>query len=222
MCLHNAEHVHPDSRGSTGGNAESAATHAAERATGRREAESEAIRSTRSTWQCVCVFFLEGGFEPPFPYHTAICSRGGGFQPRFPDHKAIGQRCGIFFCETPPVRLCGAQTGHYMSERHHTPLLYSQETGIFTTYCDATSPAPVEKKSPSALKLPKAEPAKRAPNSDAPGIRRGPAIGFPDSVPRAGRRNNLTPHPPAPLRRVALNFCHVAMCHLALGCRLLF
>ena len=81
-----------------------------------------------------------------------------------------------------------------MSDRHNTPLLYSQETGIATTYCDAISPAPVEKKSLSALQLPQGQPAKRAANLDAPRTCRGPAI--PDSVLQAGRKNPLTPHPP--------------------------
>ena len=164
-----------------------------------------------------------GGLEPQFPYHTAVCSGGGGgLQPRFPDHRAIGNRCGIFFCGTPPVRLCWAQTGHYMSDRHNTPLLYSQETGIATTYCDATSPAPVEKKSLSALTLPKGEPAKRVANSDAPGTCQGPAV--PDSVPQGGRKNPLTPHPPTrpppPSPSTPLQFLDVAVRQLALGSRL--
>ena len=121
------------------------------------------------------VLFFGGGLEPQFPYHTAIYSEEGGFQPGLPDHRAIGNKCGIFFCGTPPVRLCWAQTGFYMSDRHNTPLLYSRETGISTTHCDATSPAPVGKKSLFALKLPKGEPAKRAANSNAPGTHRGPA-----------------------------------------------
>ena len=77
---------------------------------------------------------------------------------------------GIFFCGTPQVRLCWAQTGHYMSDGHKTPLWYSQETGYFTTHCDATNAAPAVKKSVSKLKLPKAEPAKRAANFAAPGF----------------------------------------------------
>ena len=139
-----------------------------------------------------------GGFEPQFPHHIAICSGGGGVQPRFPDHRAIGNRCGIFFCGTPLVRLCLARTGHYMLDGHNAPLAHSQETGISTTYCDATSPAPVEKKRLSALKLPQGEPAKRAANSDAPGTRRGPAI--PYSVPQAGKKpSDPSPsHPSSP------------------------
>ena len=153
VCLHNTEHVRSDSKVVAGGNAENAqhaqnAPHAVQRQSQRQRAAHVAESS-------VCVFFW-GGVEPQFSYHTAIFSRGGGegFQPRFPGHRAIGNRCGIFFCGTPPVRLCWAQTGHYMSDRHNTPLLYSQETGISTTYCDLTSLAPVEKKSLSALKLP--------------------------------------------------------------------
>ena len=166
------------------------------------------------------VFFSCGGwFERQIPYHTAICSRGG---PRFPDHRAIGNMCGIFFCGTPPIRLCWAETEHYMSDRHNTPLLYSQETGIATTYCDATSLAPVEKNSLSALKLPKGGPAKRAANFDAPGTRRGPAI--PDLVPQAGRKNPVTPHPPTlplpPSPSTPLQFLDFAVRHLARGCRL--
>ena len=107
-----------------------------------------------------------------------------------------------------------------MSDRHKTPLLYSQKNGNFVTHCDATNPARAVKTSLSALKLPKGEPAKRAANYDAPGIRRGPDIGFPDSVPRVGRSNNLTPHPPTRVRRVALNFRNVTVSHLALGCHL--
>ena len=156
------------------------------------------------------------------PTTQQFAAEGGGFQPRFPDHKAIGNTCSIFFCGTPPVRWCWAQTGHYMSDPHNTPSLYSQETGIATTYCDATSPAPVEKKSVSALKLPKGGPAKRAAKSDPPGTRRGPA--FPDSVPQAGRKNPVTPHPPTlpppPSPPTPLQFLDFAVRHLALGCRL--
>ena len=108
-----------------------------------------------------------------------------------------------------------------MSDRHNTPLLYSQETSIATTYCDATSPAPVEKKSLSALKFPKGEPAKRAANSNAPGTRRGPAI--PDLVPPAVRKNPVTPHPPTPppppSPPTPLQFLDFAVRHRA-GCRL--
>ena len=109
-----------------------------------------------------------------------------------------------------------------MSNRHSTPLLYSQETGISTKCCDATSPAPVAKKSLSALKLPKGEPAKRAVMSDAPRTRRGPAIR--DSVSQAGRKNPLTPHPPTrtppPSPPTPLQILDVAVRHLALSSRL--
>ena len=163
---------------------------------------SQRQRAAHVAQGSVCVFFLGGGLSLKSPTTQQSTAEGGGFQARFPDHTAISKMCSIFFCGTPPVRLCWAQTGHYMSDRHNTPLLYNKETGISTTYCDATRPAPVEKKSLSALKLPKREPAKRAANSDAPGTRRGPAI--PDSVPQAGRKNPLTSHPPAVLRLLAL------------------
>ena len=168
------------------------------------------------------VFFTGGGwFEPQFPYHTAICSGGGGFQPRFPDHRAIGNRCGIFFCGTPPVRLCRAPgtTCPIAIILHYCT---AKKPGIATTYYDATSPAPVEKKRLSAPKLPKGGPAKRAANSAAPGTRRGPAI--PDSVPQAGRNTPGTPPPPTrpPLASPPnpLHFLDFAIRHLALGCRL--
>ena len=76
------------------------------------------------------MFFFGGGLSLNSPTTQQSAAEGGGVQPRFPDHRAIGNRCGIFFCGTPPVRLCWAQTGHYMSDRHNTPLLYSQETGM--------------------------------------------------------------------------------------------
>ena len=115
-----------------------------------------------------------------------------------------------------------AHTAHYMCVRHNTPLLYSQETGISTTYCDATTPAPVEKKSLSALKLPKGEPAKRAANSDAPGL-----VGvrpFRTRFPKRGEKTPVTPHPPTrpppPSPPNPLQFLDFAVRHLALGCRL--
>ena len=221
VCLLKTEHVHSNSRGSTGGNAENAqnaqnAPHTVHRHSQRQHAANVAQGS-------VCVSFGGEGLSLDSPTtQQSAAGGGGGFQPRFPDHRAIGNRFGIFFCGTPPVCLCWAHTGHYMSDRHNTPLLYSQETGITTTYCDATSPAPVEEKSLSTLKLPKGEPAKRAANSDAPGTRQGPAI--PDSVPQAGRQNPLTPHPPTrpppPSPPTPLQFLDVAVHHLALGCRL--
>ena len=222
MCLHNTEHGLSRSRGRTGGKAENAqhaqnAPHAVQRHCQRQHAAHVAQGS-------VGVFFVGGGwFEPQFPYHTAICSGGGGgVSTLIPRPQSNWQLVWFSLCGTPPVRLCWAQTGHYMSDRHNTPLLYSQETGIATTYCDATSPAPVEKKSLSALKLPKGGPAKRAANSDAPGTRRGPAI--PDSVPQAGRKNPGTPHPPTlpppPSPPTPLQFLDFTVRHLALGCRL--
>lgn len=170
------------------------------------------------------MFFSWGGwFEPQFPYHTATCSGGGGFQPRFPDRRAIGNRCGIFFYGTPPVRLCwapGTTCPIAIILRYRT----AKKPGIATTYYDATSPAPVEKKRLSALKLPKGGPAKRAANSAAPGTRRGPAI--PDSVPQAGRKTPGTPppptRPPPPSPPNPLHFLDFAVRHLALGCRLRF
>ena len=168
---------------------------------------------------CVCVCFQGGGCLNSSTTQQST-AEGGGVQPRFPGHKATGNRSGIFFCGTPPSRLWWAQTGHYMSNRHKTALLYRQETGNFTTYCDTTNPAPAVKNSLSALKLPKGEPAKRVANSAAPGIRRGLAIGFPDWISQAGSNNNLTSHPRTPLCRLAFNFRNVAIAHLALGCRL--
>ena len=120
VCLHNPEHVHSDSRGSTGGNAENAqhvqnAPHGVQRHSHRQHAAHVAQGS-------VCVFFLGGGglsLNSPTTQQSAA-EGGGGFQPRFPDHRAIGNRCGIFFCGTPPVRLCWAQTRHYMSDRHQS------------------------------------------------------------------------------------------------------
>ena len=112
--------------------------------------------------------------------------------------------------------------GHYMSDRHNTPLLYSQETGIAATYYDATSLAPVAKKRLSALKVPKGGPAKRAANAAAPRTRRGPAT--PDSVPQAGRKTPGTPPPPTlpppPSPPAPLHFLDFAVHHRALGCRL--
>ena len=45
-------------------------------------------------------------------------------------------------------------------------------------------------------------------------------LAFRTRFPKRGEGNNLTPHPPTPLRCVALNFRNVAIDHLALGCRL--
>ena len=103
--------------------------------------------------------------------------------------------CYLFLRDTISSLVLGADRALHVRSPH-TPLLYSQETGIATTYCDATSPASVEKMSLSTLTVPKGEPAKRAANCDAPGTRRSPAV--PDSVPQAGRKNPVTPHPPTP------------------------
>ena len=141
----------------------------AERATRSPEAQSEATHSTRSTGHCGCFFYGGGWFEPQFPYHTAICSGGGGVSTSNPRPQSNWQKVWyLFLRDTTSSLVLGA--GHYMSDRHNTPLLYSQETGIATTYCDATSPAPVEKKRLSSRKLPKGGPAKRVANSATPGL----------------------------------------------------
>ena len=75
VCLHNMEHGHLDSRGSTGGNAENAqhaqnAPHAVQRHSQRQHAAHVAQGS-------VCVFFLGGGLSLISPTTQQSAAEGG-------------------------------------------------------------------------------------------------------------------------------------------------
>ena len=98
VCVHNTEHLHSNSKGITGGNAENAqhaqnAPHAVQRHSQRQDTAHVAHVAQGS----VCVFFL-GGVEPQIPYHTAICSGGGeGFNPDSPTTEKLATRVVSFF-----------------------------------------------------------------------------------------------------------------------------